>query len=113
MKTMDESQTNKKPLPPTSAFRFLEWYCPPKLYEGIEGDLREQFDREVPIYGERIARRRLWIGVLRFFRPEIILRNKFSPQLIKTGMIRNYLLVAFRNLLKNTPTDRFLTVAVP
>ena len=40
---MKENQHDKKPLPPTSALRFLEWFCPPKLYEGIEGDLLEQF----------------------------------------------------------------------
>ena len=98
---MGESQPDKKPLPPTSALRFLEWFCPPKLYEGIEGDLLEQFQREVLILGQRRANRRLWMSVLRFFRPEIVLRNRYSFELIKVGMIRNYLLVAFRNVLKN------------
>ena len=98
---MDESQNDKKPLPPTSALRFLEWFCPPKLYEGIEGDLLEQFQREVSTLGQRRASRHLWMGVLRFFRPEIVLRNRYSFELIKVGMIRNYLLVAFRNVLKN------------
>jgi putative ABC transport system permease protein len=98
---MEESQNDKKPLPPTSALRFLEWFCPPKLYEGIEGDLLEQFQREVLTLGQRRANRRLWMSVLRFFRPEIVLRNRYSFELIKVGMIRNYLLVAFRNVLKN------------
>jgi len=98
---MEASQRNNKPLPPTSAFRFLEWFCPLKLYEGIEGDLLEQFHNDVSTYGERIARRRLWMGVLKFFRPGIILRNSVSLQLLNRGMIRNYLLVAFRNVLKN------------
>ncbi|HEY5918026.1 MAG TPA: ABC transporter permease, partial [Chryseolinea sp.] len=98
---MEESQHGKNPLPPISALRFLEWFCPPKLYEGIEGDLLEQFKREVSTFGQRRASRRLWMGVLRFFRPEIVLRNSFSCELIKAGMIRNYLLVASRNVLKN------------
>jgi putative ABC transport system permease protein len=98
---MEESLNDKKHLPPSSALRFLEWFCPPRLYEGIEGDLQEQFQREVSTYGERKAGRRFWMGVLRFFRSEIVLRNNFSFQLIKVGMIRNYLLVAFRNVLKN------------
>jgi putative ABC transport system permease protein len=98
---MEESQHGKKPLPPISALRFLEWFCPPKLYEGIEGDLREQFKHDVSTLGQRRASRRFWMGVLRFFRPEIVLRNGISFELIKVGMIRNYLLVAFRNVLKN------------
>jgi putative ABC transport system permease protein len=98
---MEDNQTNKKPLPPTLAFMFLEWFCPPKLYEGIEGDLREQFHLDTSAYGERFARRRLWIGVLRFFRPGIVLRNSVSFQIINSAMLRNYLLVAFRNVLKN------------
>ena len=98
---MEEDQRNKKPLPPTSALRFLEWFCPPKLYEGVEGDLVEQFQRDVTTHGERIARRRLWIGVLWFFRPGIVLRNSVSFQIINSGMLRNYLVVAFRNVLKN------------
>ena len=98
---MEESQNNKKPLPPTSALRFVEWFCPPNLFEGIEGDLVEQFQYDVSTHGEQVARRRLWIGALRFFRPGIILRNKLSFQLINSSMLRNYLLVAFRNVLKN------------
>ncbi len=79
---------------------FLAWFCPTALYEGIEGDLLEEFERNVENSGEKIARRRLIWGVIRFFRPDIILRNRFSIQLIHTSMIRNYLIVAFRNILK-------------
>ena len=63
---MEESPRDNKPLPPTSALKFLEWFCPPKLYEGIEGDLVEQFYNDVSTYGEKFARRRLWIGVIKF-----------------------------------------------
>ncbi|HEX6892463.1 MAG TPA: ABC transporter permease [Chryseolinea sp.] len=98
---MEEGQHDKKPSPPASALQFLEWFCPPKLYEGIEGDLVEQFQRDMSTYGHRKAGLRLWMGVLRFFRPGIVLRNRFSFQLIKVDMLRNYVLVAFRNVLKN------------
>lgn len=36
-------------------FRFLRWFCPPSLYEGIEGDLLEQFEAEVKNLGERMT----------------------------------------------------------
>jgi len=32
--------------------RFLRWFCPPSLYEGIEGDLLEQFKVDVKVVGQ-------------------------------------------------------------
>jgi putative ABC transport system permease protein len=80
--------------------RFLEWFCPPELYEGIEGDLLEKYEQESKALGGKIAERRLLWNALKFFRPEIILRNKFTVQLINTIMIGNYLKVAARNIQK-------------
>lgn len=80
--------------------RFLEWFCPPPLYESIEGDLLEQFEIDYTQVGEKKANRRLLLGVLKFFRPEIILRNRFTVQLINTIMIGNYFKVAARNIQK-------------
>jgi putative ABC transport system permease protein len=57
----------------------------------------------------RRARKRLFWNVVIFFRPEIILRNKFSFQLINTIMFRNYLTIAYRNILKNK-TFSFINV---
>lgn len=87
--------------PTKTALRFLEMFCPRKLYEGIEGDLLEQFYSEEKIIGSRMAGVRLWLAVFRFFRPGIILRNTFSLQLISIDMFRNYLTIAFRNVRKN------------
>jgi putative ABC transport system permease protein len=50
--------------------------------------------------GETRARRLLTWNVLKFFRPSILLRNKFSMRLNQTIMIRNYVKVASRNILK-------------
>ena len=33
--------------------RLLSWLCPPDLYEGIEGDLLEQFEADVKEFGHR------------------------------------------------------------
>lgn len=82
------------------ALRFLSWFCPPALYEGIEGDLLEQFDQDAHEIGTKAARRQLVLNVLRFFRPGIILRNKFSFQFINSIMIGNYFKVASRNILR-------------
>lgn len=81
--------------------RFLAWFCPPDLYESIEGDLVEQFQREAVDLGVRAAKNRLIWNVIKFFRPEIILRNKFSVQLINIIMLGNYFTIARRNVMKN------------
>ncbi|HEY9045878.1 MAG TPA: ABC transporter permease [Ohtaekwangia sp.] len=88
------------PSPPRFAKSFLAWFCPPALYEGIEGDLLEEFDQDVALLGERIARKRFILNVLRFFRPGIVLRNKLSWESTGIIMIGNYIKVASRNIAK-------------
>src|SRR6478736_6228132 len=83
------------------ALRILQRFCPRKLFESIEGDLMEQFEVDVEAVGERKANTCLYFNALRFLRPGIILRNKFSFQLINLIMLSNYLTIAWRNLLKN------------
>jgi putative ABC transport system permease protein len=86
---------------PTLIFRFLRWICPDHLVEEIEGDLLQRFAKDLRNHGDRKAKRRLIWNTLRFCRPEIILRNRFSYTLINTIMFRNYLTIAFRNVVKN------------
>lgn len=81
-------------------FRFLEWFCPPALYEGIEGDLLEEYEIDREERGPAKAKLRLAVNVLRFFRPGIVLRNRFKFELINTIMLGNYLKVASRNIVK-------------
>lgn len=85
--------------PPKFALRFLEWFCPPHLYEGIEGDLIEQFEADA-VHGKG-AKLKFIINVFRFFRPAIIFRNKVSSHLISFIMFRNYFTIAYRNVLNN------------
>jgi putative ABC transport system permease protein len=92
-------------LPPEYALRFLNWFCPHQLYEGIEGDLMEKFEEDLKMSGNprqvlKRARRRFVLGALTFFRPEVILRNRFTLTLFKTIMIGNYFKVASRNIRK-------------
>jgi putative ABC transport system permease protein len=84
--------------PPRAVLRFLKWFCPPGLHEGIEGDLLQQFEDDLERAGERSAKRKFVFNVLKFCRPEIFLRNKFSLQLIDSIMIGNYIKVAARNI---------------
>jgi putative ABC transport system permease protein len=87
-------------VPPKIPFRFLAWFCPPALYEGIEGDLLEEYEADVKEKGVAKANLRLALNVLKFFRPGIIFRNRVKIELMNTIMVRNYLKVASRNIVK-------------
>lgn len=87
--------------PPGFWISFQRWFCPPYLYEGIEGDLLEHFDKEVQTRGLRRARWRFAWHVIRFCRIGIILRNKLVIPKLATGMLRNYFKVAWRNMAAN------------
>ena len=87
--------------PPKWAVRFLHSICPRHLVEEIEGDLTQKFNRDVKLYGERNAKRRFVWNVIRFLRPGIILRNKFSIALNQTPMFRNYFKTTYRHMLKS------------
>jgi len=81
------------------SLKLLKWFCPDKLYEGIEGDLLEQFDEEVKTLGLRRARRKFSWSVIRFIHPSILLRNRVKKfKYIHMGMYRSHLLVAFRSM---------------
>jgi len=86
------------PSPPRLASSFLSWFCPSTLHEGIEGDLFEKFENDINDLGRRRAHVNYWINVIRFFRPEIILRNKFRNHLFQNFMLKNYMKIAFRSL---------------
>jgi putative ABC transport system permease protein len=86
--------------PPKIAFRLLSWFCPDHLYEEIEGDLIQRFNKDVEAIGKRKAKRRLIWNTIRFFRPEIILRNKFILPSIRIYMLRNHIKIAFRNFAR-------------
>lgn len=81
--------------------RFLRWFCPEKLYEGIEGDLLEQFEDDISRKGISHARRQFVWNVIKFFRPEIIFRNSFVFRLMNMTLLRNYFTVSYRHLVKN------------
>ncbi|MEQ8415716.1 MAG: FtsX-like permease family protein [Imperialibacter sp.] len=82
------------------SLRFLRWFCPPDLYEGIEGDLLEQFETDLESVGPKRAGWRLKWNVLRFLRPGIVMRNTFQNRLTNTGILRNYMTIASRNIIR-------------
>jgi putative ABC transport system permease protein len=82
------------------SLRLLRSFCPPHLYEEIEGDLIQKFNRDVKAVGEKKAKRKLFWNVIRFFRPGILLRSNFSVELNQTNMYKSYFKIMMRNMLK-------------
>lgn len=46
---------------PQFALRFLQWFSPDHLFEEIEGDLIQKFNRDVKTLGEKKANRRFGV----------------------------------------------------
>lgn len=90
--------------PPRFANRLLTWLCAPHLREEVLGDLHERYTRWGQQWGEAKARRRYWREVLAYVRPSIIKRqpDQYPTRFfLSPDMLRNYLKIALRNLLKN------------
>jgi len=81
---------------PRWARRFLSIICPQWLVEEIEGDLVQKYLFDITQYGAIKARRKLISNILTFFRPGIVLRNKFSNNINRSSMLRNYFITAVR-----------------
>ena len=89
-------KARKANIPPYFTLCFLAWFCPPDLYETIEGDLIEQFETDVKEFGKKSARTRFVWNVIKFLRLGIIFRNKISMELNLFGMFLNHLKVSLR-----------------
>ncbi|MEZ0610917.1 ABC transporter permease [Fibrella sp. WM1] len=90
--------------PPRWATTLLRWWGHPDTREEVEGDLLELYPHWVRTQGTRRANWRYALSALRLLRP--FAQSKHVPDhqpffLVHPDMIRNYLLVAWRNLTKN------------
>jgi len=88
-----------KPTPPQRAIRFLRWFCRGDYIEEVEGDLIEIFEIQQSNNNTK-ARRKFYLNVLRYFRPEFIKAFKIGQHSNTTTMIKNDLKIAWRHLLK-------------
>ncbi|WP_421828782.1 ABC transporter permease [Larkinella sp.] len=100
-------KTPKPPRPtaPSWPDRLLSWLIAPHLREEVLGDLHERFHRRAERLGETQARRRYWREVLAYLRLSMIKRQPSdysTPFFLNPGMLRNYLKIALRNLVKST-----------
>src|SRR6478735_12546354 len=79
----------------------LRSFCPPHLLEEIEGDLLQKFEHNKKTFGEAKAKRKLFWNVIRFFRFEILIRNKMPMLFGSMQMFSNYFKTTYRHAAKN------------
>ncbi len=87
---------NKRP--PKYPLRFFRWFCNPDYVEDIEGDLLERFEKRTN--ENSAAKWLLTLDVLRLFRPGIIKNFGGTQKLNNYGMLKHYLIISWRSLLK-------------
>ncbi|CCH52407.1 Macrolide export ATP-binding/permease protein macB 1 [Fibrisoma limi BUZ 3] len=101
----DAPPTPRPPGPPRLADRLLNWLVAPHLREDLLGDLHEVYRKQVEEVGPDQARRFYWWQTITYLRPLIIKRkaaqpNEYPPPfLLSPAMIRNYVKIAWRNLV--------------
>lgn len=86
---------------PKWAERFLRAICPDELYEEIEGDLIQRFNWNIKTSGYRTSSIKLFMEVIRFLRPGILLRKKFRTTYNRLDLFKNDLQLAFRQIRHN------------
>ncbi len=89
------------PKPPAWAIAVLQKVCPQSLYEGILGDLLEQYAHNYRAKGERRANRLFLTNILFFIRPGILKRHSKLETQTNSIMISNYFKVAYRNIVRH------------
>ncbi|MEZ0610822.1 ABC transporter permease [Fibrella sp. WM1] len=90
------------PTRPRWATYLLRWLVAPHRLDELESDLDELFQQRAEAVGTRRARWRYVRDVLSLLRPSLMKREEQTyPKPTHTTMIRNYLKIAFRTLIKN------------
>ena len=79
----------------------LRLFCPPHLTEEIEGDLIERFYVDAKESGKQMAQARLLWAVVLFFRPEILMRNRWRINATPLYLLSNYSRISFRVMSRN------------
>lgn len=89
------------PKPPRWATRFLEWYCRPSLYEDLQGDLLEYFERNREKGGIAYARLIFIIDVLKFFRLYTVQKPQILKRMNQFYIFGNYVKTSVRSMARN------------
>ncbi|WP_205748863.1 ABC transporter permease [Emticicia sp. CRIBPO] len=96
---------NKQSSPPRWAQKMLAWFHPEDTLEEVEGDLEELYGYWYQRHGKTPAVLRYLFSVISVLPPFVRKRKHekdyYTPSKFSPDMIRNYLKVALRNLIRN------------
>lgn len=84
---------------PTFPLKLFKWFCRPEYHDDIEGDLLELYAKRLKTVSRKKAGWALLLDVLLLFRPGIIRPLQIDIPFIPISMYKNYLKVAWRNLM--------------
>ena len=87
--------------PPKWASRLLEWYCKPSLYEDLQGDLVEYFERNLEERGVTRAKLIYIIDVLKFFRPYTVQKPQMFKGVSHFILFGNYFKTSVRSMSRS------------
>ncbi|RYU93853.1 FtsX-like permease family protein [Emticicia agri] len=93
---------NNLPQPPRWPDRLLEWFLSPDLKEDVQGDLHEFYHKRLTQVNIRQANKDYWWAVLHYLTPFFFNNQSanYSQSIsLSPVMIRNYLKIAWRNLM--------------
>jgi putative ABC transport system permease protein len=90
-----------KATPQAWLLKLLKRVCREDIYEMIEGDLIEEFEDNIEVYGLSKARRRFFWSALKFIHPQIIKRTRSTTRMNYHNMFAHYVFFAFRQAARN------------
>src|SRR5882762_7754914 len=85
--------------PPRWPDRFLQWFCSEEVFETLQGDLYELYQKRLAKKGKFIADLFFWFDVTSACRP-FAFSKRLYPDSNYSLMIGHYLKVSTRNLLR-------------
>lgn len=87
--------------PPKLADRLFNWYCKNELAESIMGDLHERYDMYLSSHSKVMSDVKYWMDIIRFINRHTLKRKSSNRTFMPTLMLKNYTLVAIRNIRRN------------
>lgn len=88
--------------PPRWPAKFLRAIVKDEFLEEIEGDMEETFHNNVEMFSPAKAKWLYCVDTFKLLRPILLKNFKSSHSIIHFDMIRNYVIVAWRNMVKKT-----------
>ncbi len=93
--------SRKNITPPRLADWFFNWYCQNELGESIQGDLHERYELYLESHSRLKSNLLYWMDVIRFINRFTLRKKSTRKTFTPTIMLKNYTLVALRNIKRN------------